>query len=146
MTVEQIARVAYAAEAERSLQVAARASASFDALPDAERAAYIAHVQFILDNEHAGPAKEYRMLCARKEADGWEYGPTLDEAAKTDPTIVPFEQLPAENRKAAHLMYAIVRVIAAHVDAQDHHGVEATNVVNAEASSDTTTSDSAATA
>jgi len=49
---------------------------------------------------------------ADKEADGWVYGVIKDPAAKTHPCMVPFEQLPAEQRAKDLGFKAIVRALA----------------------------------
>ena len=40
----------------------------------------------------------HRWWVATKEAEGWTYGSEMDAVAKTNPLLVPFESMPAENR------------------------------------------------
>jgi hypothetical protein len=46
---------------------------------------------------------------------GWRYGLIKDDFAKTHPCLVPYDQLPAEQRVKDHLLLAIVTTLAAHL-------------------------------
>jgi len=68
--------------------------------PDWQRASAIAGVTFMLESSAQDwtPAASHESWLAQKEADGWVYGETKDAEAKTHPCMVPYEQLPAEQR------------------------------------------------
>lgn len=44
-------------------------------------------------------ANTHDVWARRKLAEGWTYGPTVDDATKRHPDLVPYEELP-EDRKA----------------------------------------------
>ena len=42
----------------------------------------------------------------------WQHGPVKDEAAKTHPDLVPFDQLPEHEKQKDRLFMAIVRALS----------------------------------
>lgn len=50
----------------------------------------------------------------QKMADGWFYGPFKDEAIKTHPCLVPYSELPEEQRLKDHMFRAIVKSFKIH--------------------------------
>lgn len=48
---------------------------------------------------------------AARVADGWVYGPVKDEAAKTHPCIVPYNELPEFQRRKDYLFNAVVTAV-----------------------------------
>lgn len=69
-------------------------------------------VEFHLANPEAGPDASHNAWMAFKVAAGWVFGPVKDEAEKTHPCIVPFDQLPAEQQVKDHLFRAVVHALA----------------------------------
>lgn len=69
-------------------------------------------VEFHLANPDAGPDASHNAWMAHKVAAGWVFGPVKDEAAKTHPCIVPFEELPPEQQVKDHLFRAVVHALA----------------------------------
>lgn len=55
-------------------------------------------VQFHLDYPHAGPVGSHDNWMKGKLAEGWVYGETKDTEAKTHHCLVPYEELPLEQR------------------------------------------------
>ena len=60
----------------------------------------------------ATPEEQHKAWFDDKLTEGWAYGPTKDEQAKTHPCMVPYEQLPADQRVKDELFGSIVRVLA----------------------------------
>jgi hypothetical protein len=48
-----------------------------------------------------------------KLLDGWKYGPVKDAEAKTHPCLVPYAELPAEQRVKDYLFKAVVTTLQA---------------------------------
>jgi hypothetical protein len=48
---------------------------------------------------------------ADKEADGWKHGPVKDPEKKEHPCMVPYGQLPAEQRAKDYLFIAVVKAM-----------------------------------
>ncbi|MFD0468599.1 RyR domain-containing protein [Nonomuraea thailandensis] len=50
----------------------------------------------------------HEAWCEHKRAEGWTYGPDKDPDAKTHPCLVPYDQLPVEQRVKDAVFHAIV--------------------------------------
>lgn len=68
---------------------------------------------FAMQNPDAPPSAQHDAWMADKVADGWVYGPVKDPAAKTHPCMVPYDQLPPEQRVKDHVFKALCRVLTA---------------------------------
>lgn len=68
----------------------------------------LAGVEFHIANPEAGPEASHENWLKDKLADGWTWGPKKDEATKTHPCIMPFDQLPQEQQAKDKLFKAIV--------------------------------------
>lgn len=59
------------------------------------------------------PEQSHRGWLDEKERTGWKYGPVKDAAAKTHPCMVPYAELPAEQRAKDTLFLMSVRALHA---------------------------------
>lgn len=84
----------------------------WDEAPDWQRDSAFDGVMFHLEHPDAGPSGSHENWLRHKQADGWVYGETKDPDAKTHPCMVPFEQLPVEQKVKDHLFTAIVHTAA----------------------------------
>lgn len=115
MRAEQIARVAH--EANRALQVELgdpAVSPHWGDAPDWQKDSAVEGVQQAL--EGATPEGLHESWCDFKEEDGWVYGEVKDADAKTHPCLVPYDQLPAEQRVKDELFFQIVRALEHMID------------------------------
>ncbi len=55
------------------------------------------------------PEKSHANWLEGKVLDGWKWGPVKDAEAKTHPCMVPYDQLPEEQRLKDSLFVAIVQ-------------------------------------
>jgi hypothetical protein len=76
--------------------------------PEWQRTSAIKGVEFRLANPSAPPSSMHDSWLAEKEREGWVYGAVKDPVAKTHPCIVPYAELPEEQRKKDSLFAAIV--------------------------------------
>lgn len=109
---EAIARVCH--EANRAWQIVTgdpAPSPEWDTAPEWQRTSAAEGVKAALDG--ATSEQLHLSWVNSKLADGWTYGPVKDAQAKTHPCLVPYDQLPAEQRLKDHLFHAIVRVLSA---------------------------------
>lgn len=84
-----------------------------------QRDSAISGVAFALSNPCAQPSAQHEAWLADKERAGWKVGPVKDADKKEHPCMVPYEDLPVEQRLKDHLFRAVVRafVEAAEVPA-----------------------------
>lgn len=61
----------------------------------------------------AGPERSHEAWCEAKVADGWKLGPVKDAEKKEHPCLVPYAELPPEQRQKDHVFVATVRTMAA---------------------------------
>ena len=112
MTPEEIARVCH--EANRALQIIQAdpaPSPEWDDAPEWQRASAVEGVEKALAGET--PEQLHQSWCDFKAADGWTYGETKDADQKSHPCLVPYSELPADQRIKDDLFQAIVRSLAA---------------------------------
>jgi hypothetical protein len=110
LTVDQIARVVH--EANRAVQQVTGdgvVSRSWWEAPRTQRDGLINGIHKALAG---ASAEELHDEWVRYRAErGWKYGRIKDEWGKTHPTMVPFDELPPEQKVKDHLFVAIVRVL-----------------------------------
>jgi len=109
MDIEIIARVCH--EANKALCDASGEGGqqSWDFAPEWQRQSAMQGVQFVIDNPTAPASAQHDNWMAVKLADGWKYGSVKDADIKEHPCLVPFDQLPAEQRAKDYLFQAIVK-------------------------------------
>jgi hypothetical protein len=59
------------------------------------------------------PEQSHETWLAEKWQAGWTYGPVKDAEKKEHPCMVPYEELPAEQRLKDHLFVAVVKAVLA---------------------------------
>lgn len=115
-TADDIARVCH--EANRAVQQITGdpvPSPPWDDAPGWQRTSAIAGVSAALAG--ATPAEHHQAWCDAKTADGWRHGPVKDGDARTHPCLVPYDELPAEQRVKDAVFLGIVAALAPLLDA-----------------------------
>ncbi|WP_300613928.1 RyR domain-containing protein [Trebonia sp.] len=109
-TDEEIARVIHAANAElQRIQGDPAPSLPWDSETGEIRQGAIDNVAYARDG--VTTATLHEAWLRDKAAHGWTYGPEKDSRAKTHPCMVPYGELPAEQRDKSRLFVAIVRAL-----------------------------------
>jgi len=80
--------------------------------PDWQRESAIKGVRFHNENPNASPSASHEEWAKLKWEDGWKYGPVKDAEKKTHPCLLPYGQLPVEQRQKDYLFRAIVHAFA----------------------------------
>lgn len=114
LTAEQIAIVCH--EANRALQRVTAdpvPSPPWDEAPGWQRESAVDGVRNILDGTVISSEQSHESWCAHRRAAGWTYGETKDAEAKTHPCLVPYAELPAEERAKDSLFGAVVAALRA---------------------------------
>lgn len=76
--------------------------------PDWQRKSAVSGVMFHLDNPCAGPSHSHNSWSAEKTAGGWKYGPVKDSEKKEHPCLVPYEELPLEQKVKDQLFIGVI--------------------------------------
>lgn len=74
--------------------------------PEWQKSSAVLQVTKILDGEVTSPEQEHESWSAQKTADGWIYGPVKDPEKKEHPCLVPYDQLPPEQREKDGIFFA----------------------------------------
>ena len=112
MNEEQIlkcAEVCHAANAAYCRTLGDTSQLSWHRAPDWQRESAINGVKFILDNPRSTPEKSHENWLKEKVEDGWTYGEVKDPEAKTHPCIMPYKDLPEEQKLKDHIFSSIVK-------------------------------------
>jgi hypothetical protein len=114
MTATQIARVVH--EANRALQIEQNdptipVSPSWDDLDDETRRSAVEGVTNILTGKVTTPEQSHVEWMRFKQENGWTPGPVKDEGKKEHPLLVPYRELPEDQRLKDGLFFAIVNAL-----------------------------------
>ncbi len=107
--VEQIARVCHAALSAYRESLGQDPLPAWDAAPEWQRRSSREAVRFRLTHPDAPADAQHEQWRRDRLADGWRHGPVRDEAAKTNPMLVPYAELPDAERRKDLLVMAVVR-------------------------------------
>lgn len=112
MNDEQIARVCHATNRAYCQTIGDGSQLPWDQAEEWQRQSAISGVAFALANSDAPASSQHDAWMADKLKDGWTYGPSKSSQDKTHPCIVPYEDLPLEQRLKDYLFKAIVKAFA----------------------------------
>jgi hypothetical protein len=111
-TIEQIARVCHEANRALCAAVGDMSQKTWEEAPDWQKESALAGVKFHLDAAASGiiPAASmsHDAWLADKIKDGWKFGPVKDADKKEHPCIVPYDELPFEQKMKDYLFSDIV--------------------------------------
>ncbi len=108
MNIEQVARILHETNRAYCESIGDTSQTPWKDTEQWQRDAAVSGVEFMIANPAASPLALHEAWVANKTAGGWVYGEVKDSAAKTHPCLVPYEQLPVEQRVKDHLFVAVV--------------------------------------
>lgn len=111
LTVEQLAGVIHDANRSYCAAIGDPTASLWVDAPAWQRESMIAGVRAVLDGSASTPQAQHEAWCDHKRADGWTFGATKDAEAKTHPCLVPYDELPEEQKRKDHLSRAIVSAL-----------------------------------
>ena len=86
--------------------------------PDWQKDSAMAGVNLHCD-KNVGPEASHESWMAQKVLDGWVYGTAKDAEAKTHHCIVPFDELPKEQKAKDYIFRAVVHALRATAPAEE---------------------------
>jgi hypothetical protein len=109
--VERIAKLCY--EINRGIRAGLGETPypPWDEAPEWHHATVRQGVEGILAGAITRPEESHNSWTREKLAHGWKYGPEKDESAKTHPQLVPFRELPIEQRLKDILFFMTVSAL-----------------------------------
>ncbi len=117
MSLEQntaIARACHEANRAYCLAIGDTSQVAWDDAPDWQKES--ARVGVIKAREGATPEQLHESWCEQKRAEGWVHGKTKDPEKRIHHCLVPYDQLPAEQRAKDFLFSGTVRAMVKAFD------------------------------
>lgn len=111
LTYLQIAEVCYAANRALCQMYGEESPAEWDEAPDWQRDTVLTGVIAIDEGKVRTAGDSHISWAAHKIENGWKWGEVKDPAAKTHPCLVPFHELPYDQRLKDHLFLAVATAL-----------------------------------
>lgn len=108
--IKEAARAAHEANRAYCAAMGDHSQLPWDEAPTWQRQSAVAGVQAIAADPNMTPEQSHESWMAQKEVDGWVYGEEKDAEAKTHPCMVPYAELPPEQRAKDYIFGAVVRL------------------------------------
>lgn len=110
-SIELIAKVCHDANRSYCQTIGDNSQLTWEDAPEWQKESAIKGAMFCRENPDAPPSANHESWLAVKEAEGWVYGEVKDPEKKTHPCMLPYGELPTEQRKKDALFKAIVAAI-----------------------------------
>jgi len=108
MKTSHIALVAHQVMAAYRASIGDNQQTSWNEASEDKRTASIARAQAVIDNPNVPPEVAHADWIRARKAEGWKPGKKRDNDAKTHPMLIPFEDLPNEQKTEEYLYRAVV--------------------------------------
>ena|SRR6185295_8272365 len=109
IAVIEIARVAHEVNRAYCTAIGDTSQVAWEDAPQWQKDSAFAGVSQIFDDPSTTPEQSHENWMAAKIADGWTHGDVKDAEAKTHPALVPYAELPIEQKIKDYLFGAVVR-------------------------------------
>lgn len=109
MEIREIAKVCHEVNRAYCEAIGDMSQSAWDDAPDWQISSAIDGVKNIMMNSGSKPSDSHMNWMREKEENGWIYGEKKDEKKKTHPCMVPYEDLPVEQKAKDHIFMAIVK-------------------------------------
>jgi hypothetical protein len=107
--VEQIARVCHETNRAYCESIGDMTQKPWDDAEEWQRQSAIAGVNYAVNNPKAPASAQHEAWLQDKQVAGWKYGPVKNTDKKEHPCMVPYSELPMEQRMKDHLFRAVVK-------------------------------------
>ena len=118
MGIVDIARVCHEANRAFCVAIGDQSQKSWDEAEPWQRESAFAGVRFRIEHPDAPPSTSHDAWSAHKVADGWTYGPVKDGGLKQHPCLVPYDDLPPEERVKDALFAAVVAALSPLIEGE----------------------------
>ena len=108
---EDIARVCHEANRAICQSYGDDSLVPWDDSTEEQRNSCMDGVRFHVMDPNADPAASHQNWMKFKLDAGWHHGPVKDEALKTHPCLVPYHELPVEQKTKDYVFKAIVHAL-----------------------------------
>jgi len=106
---EAAARAAHEANRAYCLAIGDASQPSWDAAPEWQRSSAMNGVEAVVNGN--GPEQLHDSWMYEKKSQGWVWGPVKDPEKKQHPCMVPYAELPPEQRAKDHIFGSVVRAV-----------------------------------
>lgn len=113
MKTETIARIAHEVNRVYCITICDYSQPNWDDAPDWQKQSAVAGVEYLASNPDAVLEHSHENWLRHKEADGWTWGPVKDPEKKEHPCMVPYGDLPEDQRAKDAFFHAVVRAALA---------------------------------
>lgn len=111
LTVTLIAKTAHEVNRAYCASLGDTSQPSWESAPEWQRDSAVIGVSNIMSGVVSTPAQSHESWLKHKFADGWVWGKTKNAALKEHPCMVPYGELPPEQRVKDELFLAVVRAL-----------------------------------
>ena len=108
LTVEAMARICHEANRAYCAALGDESQPRWEDAPEWQKQSAINGASAIAFGHVRSPEDSHKSWMLQKQREGWVYGETKNPDLKQHPCMVPYHQLPAEQRMKDHLFHAIV--------------------------------------
>lgn len=108
--IEGCARAAHEANRAYCLAIGDTSQPAWDAAPAWQRMSAIVGVEGVLAGN--GPRESHASWLAEKQSTGWIWGPAKDPERREHPCMVPYDELPPEQRAKDRIFVDVVTSVA----------------------------------
>lgn len=108
ITIFNIAKVCHEVNRAYCHAIGDHSQPPWDDAPNWQKVSACNGVEFHLRNPDATPENSHESWLAEKVATGWVLGPVKDDSKKEHPCMLPYSELPLEQRVKDYLFRAVV--------------------------------------
>lgn len=106
-----IAQVAHAINAAYCCSLGDESQPKWDEAPEWQKQSALNGVAMHIANPSATPEQSHENWLKHKQAEGWTFGEEKDVEAKTHPCMLPYAELPQEQKSKDYLFRAVVHAL-----------------------------------
>ena len=109
ISIQAIAKICHEANRAYCAALGDDSQSSWESAPEWQRVSAIAGVEAIIGGHITKPEDSHISWMDQKREEGWVYGEVKDPATKTHPCMLPYNKLPATQRKKDDIFLAVCR-------------------------------------